>query len=109
MKRPVFLVFVLCALIAPPALAHEVRPAYLELRQASPDTFKVLWKVPARGEDLRFALYLRFPQDCANVTDPSGTLAGGAYIERWTILRPHLCPCRETANFMSHWNQCIAN
>ena len=38
------------------AYAHEVRPAYLELRQTGAETYDVLWKVPALGDDLRFGL-----------------------------------------------------
>jgi hypothetical protein len=37
------------------AQAHELRPAYLELRQTGPETWDVLWKVPARG-DLQLAI-----------------------------------------------------
>ena len=28
------------------AVAHEVRPGYLELRETSPGVFRVLWKKP---------------------------------------------------------------
>jgi hypothetical protein len=35
--------------------AHEVRPAYLELREEAPGEFHVLWKTPMRG-DYRLAL-----------------------------------------------------
>jgi hydrogenase/urease accessory protein HupE len=31
------------------ALAHEVRPAYLQIQETAPDTFSVLWKQPAAG------------------------------------------------------------
>jgi len=31
------------------ALAHEVRPAYLQIEETAPDTFSVLWKQPASG------------------------------------------------------------
>jgi hydrogenase/urease accessory protein HupE len=79
---------VLCSMVASEASAHEVRPAYLELRQTSPETFDVGWKVPARGEGLRLGLYLRLPETCVNVTDPRGLFTGGAYIERWSIRHP---------------------
>jgi hypothetical protein len=36
-------------LLAAGAHAHEVRPAYLELRETAPDTYEAMWKVPARG------------------------------------------------------------
>jgi hydrogenase/urease accessory protein HupE len=35
--------------IAPPALAHEIRPAYLQIDETAPDLYNVLWKVPSRG------------------------------------------------------------
>ena len=73
--------------MAPPAAAHEVRPAYLELRQTSIDTFDILWKVPARG-NLRLGLYVRLPEGCENITDPHGMFSGGAYIVRWSIRHP---------------------
>jgi len=76
-----------CALVLLTAVfarAHEVRPAYLELRQTSADTFDVLWKVPARG-DLRLGLYVRFPASCEQLEDPRAMFSGDAYIERWSI------------------------
>ena len=32
--------------------AHELRPGYLELRETQPETFDVIWKVPAKGDPL---------------------------------------------------------
>lgn len=32
-----------------PCSAHEVRPAYFELTEEEPGTFRAVWKVPARG------------------------------------------------------------
>ncbi len=78
----------LCTALAPRVHAHEVRPAYLELRQSSADTFDVLWKVPARGHDLRLGLYVRLPEQCEDITVPRGLFAGGAYVERWSIRHP---------------------
>jgi HupE / UreJ protein len=67
------------------ALAHEVRPAYLELHQTGPETYDALWKVPGQGEDLRLGLYVEFPRGCANVTRPRGSMDNNAYTERWTV------------------------
>jgi uncharacterized membrane protein YgcG len=39
------------------ASAHEMRPAYLELRETPPDEFSVLWKTPMLG-NARLALYV---------------------------------------------------
>ena len=90
MKHALASLFLWCASTLA-AFAHEVRPAYLELRQTAPEIYDVLWKVPARGENLRLALYVRFPADARNVTRTSravyrrrlfGTLAHPA--ARWT-------------------------
>jgi hydrogenase/urease accessory protein HupE len=67
--------------------AHELRPAYLELRQIEQDTFDVLWKVPAKGE-LRLGLYVRFPEDCAETKTRTIYPTGDAHIERWRVSCP---------------------
>jgi hydrogenase/urease accessory protein HupE len=77
----------LCAAFAAEARAHDERPAYLELRERSLDTYDVLWKVPARGGDLRLGIYVRFPADAVPLGEPRGLSAGGAWIERWSIRR----------------------
>ena len=75
--------------------AHEVRPAFLDIRESSPDTFEVLWKVPARGE-YRLSLHARLPRECSG--SPSrGTLAGGAFVEQWQASCPGGLVGREIA------------
>jgi len=69
------------------ALAHEVRPAYLELQQSSPETYQVFWKVPGRGDDLRLGLYVEFPTGSTNVTSPRAAMVNNAFTERWTVTR----------------------
>ena len=86
MKRLLFaLVILLSGLCA--ALAHEVRPAYLELRQTKADTYTVLWKVPALGDELRLGLYVHMPADSIALTDPQGTFIKNAFVERWSVKR----------------------
>lgn len=85
MKRLVLIIFVLLPVFARGALAHEVRPAYLELRQTGPETYDALWKVPGQGEDLRLGLHLEFPAGCANVTEPRGSMINNAFTERRTV------------------------
>ena len=70
------------------ALAHEVRPAYLELRQTTSETYDVLWKVPALGDSLRLGLYVEFPARCMNVTKPRGSMVNNASTEQWTVKCP---------------------
>ena len=82
-------ILVVTLLVAVPsgAFAHEVRPAYLELRQTGSETYDVVWKVPARGEGMRLGLYAEFPDDAKNVAEPRGTMVNNAFIERWTMQR----------------------
>jgi hypothetical protein len=84
MKRAL-LVLVSLAVIAPGVFAHEVRPAYLELRQVEPDTYDVLWKVPGRGETLRLGVYVDLPAGCTKVTEPRASMINSAVTERWTV------------------------
>jgi hypothetical protein len=84
----VLVLFAALALLASPALAHEVRPAYLEIHQATEETYDVRWKVPARGADERLGVYVEFPADCTNVSEPRSFFANGAYTERWRVSRP---------------------
>ena len=81
MRQIIFAIGILLALLRP-ALADEVRPAFLQLTETAPDSFAVIWKVPARG-DRKLALSAVLPDDCRQVTPPGATLVNGAYIERW--------------------------
>jgi len=84
MKRAL-LVLVLLAACVPGVFAHEVRPAYLELRQTGPEAYDALWKVPGLGEDLRFGLYVELPAVCTNLTARRASMVNNAFTERWTV------------------------
>ena len=84
MIRPT-LILLLLAMIASPALAHEMRPAYLELRQTALDTYDVLWKVPGQGEDMRLGIYVQLPPGCTTITPPRGSMLNNAFTERWAV------------------------
>jgi len=86
MKRTL-LILVLFATVVSRAFAHEVRPAYLELRQTAPDTYAAFWKVPGQGENMRLGLYVEFPAGSTNATPPRATMANNAFTERWTVKR----------------------
>ena len=47
------------------AQAHELRPAFLDMEETSPNVFAVVWKVPAAG-DMRLPLDLELPATCAS-------------------------------------------
>ena len=78
------LAFALHALSAGSVAAHELRPAYLDMRETSPNEFAVVWKVPARGE-FRLSLQVRLPNVCKPTSEPVGTIEGAAFFERWTV------------------------
>jgi hydrogenase/urease accessory protein HupE len=68
------------------ACAHEMRPAYLQVRQTGDNTYDVFWKVPAIGDGMRLSLYVQLPETCSNFTQPSGLFSTGAYTEQWSIV-----------------------
>lgn len=84
------LCFGLIALVAMQSstFAHEARPAFLQLKQATPDTFDLLWKVPALGDNLRLGLYVRLPDTAERLNEAHGMFVGGAYVERWKFREP---------------------
>jgi hydrogenase/urease accessory protein HupE len=85
MRRGLLLgVLLLGFLFAGSADAHEVRPAYLEIRQSAPETYECLWRVPARG-DLRLGLYVRLPDRCQTLEPARTTQMAGAFTEQWSI------------------------
>ena len=83
--RLAFRLILLLATLEGYIFAHEIRPAYLQLRQTSADSYDIFWKVPAVGDDLRLSLYVRFPHNCSNVTEPRGLFANNAYTEQWKV------------------------
>ena len=67
---------------AAPAVAHEVRPAYLEVMETEPGTYDVTWKQPVL-DGRRLKIDPVFPEACVRegeyVASPGGTL-----VQRWT-------------------------
>ncbi len=84
-RRLVTLLALVC--IAAPAMAHEVRPGYLELKQTGEETYDVIWKVPAKG-NMRLGIYVRFPGATVETREHRGLFVGGAFIDRWSVRCP---------------------
>lgn len=80
-------VLILLGLLPVLASAHEMRPGYLEIRETATDTYDVLWKVPALGDDMRLGLYLRFEDDVRTVAEPVSGFIGSAHTQRMRIQR----------------------
>jgi len=70
------------------ARADDFRPGYLELREHDAETYDVFWKVPAQGGNSRLGIYVVFPADTVNLSEPRGSFQGDAYSERWRLKRP---------------------
>ena len=79
-----FLIF--CALLfpAPQAFGHEVRPAYLDLREEAPGTFDVLFKTPMRG-DARLALNVSFSGRMQTATPVISRMTDNAMVQTWRL------------------------
>jgi hydrogenase/urease accessory protein HupE len=78
---------VLAVLLAQPAISDELRPGYLEMRQTNLGAYNLLFKIPARGEDLRLALYIKLPEGTQDVSPPRASFSEGAYVERRSLRR----------------------
>ncbi len=63
------------------ANAHEVRPAYLELKETAPGQYSVLWRTPVLA-GMRLPIVLRLPDDVRNVNDPVVQELTDSLIER---------------------------
>ncbi|MBF6024023.1 HupE/UreJ family protein [Lysobacter niastensis] len=81
------LLTILLVLLVVPALAHEARPAYLQLRQTDAETYDVLWKVPGLGEDKRLALDVEFAPGTTTVDPQRMSFVSNAFVQRWRVRR----------------------
>ena len=81
------LLTILLAVLVAPALAHEARPAYLQLRQTDAETYDVLWKVPGLGEDKRLALNVEFASGTTTVDPLRVSFVNNAFVQTWRVHR----------------------
>jgi hydrogenase/urease accessory protein HupE len=73
----------------PAALAHEVRPAYLEINETSPGQFTVLWRTPVLS-GMRLPIALKLPDDAKNLRNPSMEELADSLVERrWVSAGPN--------------------
>lgn len=78
--------FAFCTAVASlaAAAAHEVRPAYLDVREEIPGVFSILLKTPMRG-DARLALSAAFSGDVVKLTPVVSRPTGNAMLQTWQI------------------------
>jgi hydrogenase/urease accessory protein HupE len=76
-------------LAVPAAQAHEVRPAYLELKETAPGQFSVLWRTPVLA-GMRLPIVLQMPEGVRNLKDPVVQELTDSLIERrWIEAGPN--------------------
>lgn len=73
------LVVLLAAL--PAAHAHEVRPAYLEVKETAPGQFSVLWRTPVLA-GMRLPVALKLPDGVSDVKDRTTQELADSLLER---------------------------
>ena len=78
----------LLLVLVAPAHADQFRPAYLLVHQTGPETYDVLWKIPALDETTVLKVKARFPAGTEELTPHRSTYAAGASVQRWKIQVP---------------------
>jgi hydrogenase/urease accessory protein HupE len=72
----------LCALLlAQEAVAHDARPAYLQIREITPGRYDVLWRIPVLS-GMRLPVSLRLPDALRPVTEPAVQELSDSLVER---------------------------
>lgn len=84
MKRvlPTWLLLWYCLVCAFNARAHEMRPAYLEIEESSPNRFNVLWKQPSIGP-LVLRLEPKLSNGLLDANPDEEFVVNGSAIRRW--------------------------
>jgi hydrogenase/urease accessory protein HupE len=85
--RHLVLVMLVIATFVPPCMAHETRPAYLEIKETSPNHYDVVWRTPVNA-GMRLPILLQLPTDAKNVTVPTTQELTDSLVERRVIEVP---------------------
>src|SRR5262245_20294658 len=70
--------------LVPAARAHEVRPAYLQIKENTRGRYDVLWRTPVLS-GMRLPVLLKLPEGVRNVTGPAVQELPDSLLERRTI------------------------
>ena len=84
-----FLAIAGAAIVAhhPGAIAHEARPAYLELTETLPDRYDVVWRTPVSAGQ-RLPVVLQLPDGVSTVVEPRLREFADSVVERRIIAVP---------------------
>jgi hydrogenase/urease accessory protein HupE len=67
--------------LAPPAGAHDVRPAYLQIEELTPGRHQVLWRIPVLS-GMPLPVALRLPDAMHDLTEPAVQALSDSRVER---------------------------
>jgi hydrogenase/urease accessory protein HupE len=73
-----------CFFASPAAQAHESRPAYLEITEASAGRYEIVWRTPLLAGQ-RLPVELAFPTESRNVVEPVERVLSDSVVERRVI------------------------
>ena len=80
--RARFAALAACLLLAVSvAMAHESRPAYLEVKETAPGQFDLLWRTPVVA-GMRLPVVLKLPDDVKNLREPNVQELADSFVER---------------------------
>jgi len=82
--RGVLVVLIGLLALVPTARAHEVRPAYLQIKETTRGRYDVLWHTPVLS-GMRLPVLLKLPEGVRNVTGPAIQELPDSLLERRTI------------------------
>jgi hydrogenase/urease accessory protein HupE len=86
LRHLAFILFVIATFV-PSCVAHETRPAYLEIKETSPNHYDVVWRTPVNA-GMRLPILLQLPTDARNVTAPTTQELTDSLVERRVIEVP---------------------
>jgi hydrogenase/urease accessory protein HupE len=81
---PSFLTALLFLAVICGALAHESRPAYLEVTETAPGRYDVLWRTPVLS-GMRLPVLLKLPDESSNILDPHTRTLSDSLVERRVV------------------------
>ncbi len=85
LKGIICLVMVHTIVWIPGVNAHEVRPAYLEIKELESDRYNVFWKVPLKGT-MKLKISPELPDHFKTVSPPEIQMLSDAIVEQWQIV-----------------------
>jgi hypothetical protein len=91
LRQPIgfFLLLAILACVGFPScvLAHETRPAYLQIKETSPNHYDILWRTPVNA-GMRLPIVLQLPADAKNVSAPAVQELTDSLVERRSVEVP---------------------